>query len=114
MSELSKFIVTEKAIRPARPNGACFYCHQAVGQRHESDCVLVSKKVKIRMTVEYTVQEPASWDAHQIEFHRNEGSWCASNAIDELTRFEEEKGDCLCSYATFKYIEDVGEPYLKE
>lgn len=58
------------------------------------------KTVIVRMTVEYPVDVPSDWEKYDIEFHRNEGSWCASNAIDEL----QELGDCICSYTEFAYV----------
>ena len=70
MSEqiLSQFMVTEKAKRPASKEQQCFYCQQPIGGRHKVDCVLVSKRVKIRMTVEYEIEVPADWDEDLIEF----------------------------------------------
>ena len=107
-----RFIVTEKAQRPADMNGHCFYCQQPIGSAHEDDCVLVKKRVKVRMTVEYEVEVPARWDKEQIEFHRNEGSWCSDNALAEL---EELEGDgCLCPITEFEYLGGDSEPFLGE
>ena len=66
------------------------------------------------MTIEYEVKVPSHWDKGNIEFHRNEGSWCSDHGIEELQRLAEEKG-CLCSTNVFyEYIKDSGEPYLDE
>ena len=106
------FIVTKKAQRPAKMDGRCFYCNELIGSNHKLDCVLVQKKVKIKMTVEYEVDVPSSWNKENIEFHRNEGTWCSNNAIDELeTAFEK---TCMCGTTKFKYIKDISEPYLSE
>lgn len=109
---VSPFVVTEKAQRPANMNGKCFYCHQKIGDKHKVDCVLVKKKVKVKMKleVEYEVEVPADWDKDQIEFHRNEGSWCANNALEELENLE----GCLCDDAEFEYMEDTSTPFLGE
>lgn len=105
------FIVTEKAMRPASPLRRCFYCLQDVGAEHKAECVLIKRKAKVRVTIEYEVSEPASWDGRMIEFHRNESSWCAGNLIDELDRLNEQNG-CLCPVAVFEFIEHVGEPFM--
>jgi len=108
------FIVTEKAERPAGPKGQCFYCGRAVGAAHdESGCVLVQKKVKVRMTVEYEIEVPAHWAQMDVEFHRNEGSWCADNALRELERLSEEQG-CLCPIVQYEYLGGDTAPHLRE
>lgn len=109
-----KFRVTEKSQRPARKDGTCFYCNQPIGGFHEFTCVLISKKVKVRMTVDYHVEVPAYWDSHMIEFHRNEGSWCMNNAIQELENISNKNG-CLCeTNMNFSCEDSSGEAYLKE
>ena len=111
---MKEFIVTEKAQRPADINGCCFYCQQPIGTPHKPDCVLINKKVKIRMTVEYFVEVPNHWTAHDIEFHRNESSWCAGNVIPELEELDDKEKGCLCRYTRFEYIGEESEPYLSE
>ncbi len=108
------FTVTEKAMRPASPERRCLYCKQAIGENHKDSCVLVMKRVKVRMTVEYEIEVPASWDKHMIEFHRNEGSWCSSNAISELERAFDSGDGCMCNAAEFEYIGGDSDPYLDE
>lgn len=109
-----KFIVTEKSQRPAQKDlGKCFYCHQPIGSEHKSDCVLIMKKVKVRMTIEYEVEVPADWSKEMVEFHRNESSWCAGNAIAELESLGD-GNECLCGVATFECLDDNGEAYLSE
>lgn len=111
----SRFTVTEKAMRPASDKRVCFYCDQPIGGAHRSDCVLVVKKVKVRMLVEYEVEVPSFWEKHQVEFHRNDGSWCASNAVDELgTAFCSDDGPCMCGSSTFEYLGGDSDAYLSE
>lgn len=109
------FIVTEKATRPAvNDKTRCFYCQAPIGTPHRKDCVLISKKVKISATIEYEIEVPAHWDKDQIEFYRNEGSWCASNMIGELKRLDRNLG-CVCGRVKTELVEDdVSEPYLSE
>ncbi|MDO8414146.1 MAG: hypothetical protein Q7S51_10205 [Gallionellaceae bacterium] len=108
-----EFIVTTKAQRPAEMNGKCFYCQQPIGDVHKSTCVLISKKVKVRMIVEYDIEVPAHWDKNKIESHRNDGTWCSNNALDELKNLSDEQG-CLCNVMEFECLSDEGEPFLDE
>lgn len=106
------FQVTEAAQRPARMDGSCFYCHQKIGESHRDDCVLIAKNVKVRMTVEYEVKVPASWSSYDIEFHRNDSSWCCGNAIRELEKLNE--NGCICGITHFDCIDENGAAYLDE
>jgi len=109
------FTVTEKAMRPASDRRRCFYCQQPIGEPHKPGCVLVKKRVKMRMTVEYEVEVPAAWGKEQIEFHRNASSWCANNAISELEEyFDDEARECMCGSSEFDYLGGDTPPYLHE
>ena len=115
MKKLAKmFIVTEKAQRPARMDGRCFYCLQPVGDTHLADCMLINKKVTVKLTIEYEVEVPAHWDKHNVEFHRNDSSWCANNLMGELEELSKKNG-CLCwSGVKFTCLGNDSEPYLDE
>ena len=109
------FIVTEKAERPLGKPGRCFYCHREIGEPHEETCTLVRKKVLVRLTVDYEVVVAAGSTKEEVEFHRNDSSWCMSNAINELQELFGDKGkDCLCPHATFEWLGNESEPYLDE
>lgn len=111
---MSAFVVTNKALRPASKLYACFYCKQPVGDTHLDDCALIKRKVRVRLTLEYDVSEPASWKPDMIEFHRNDGSWCASNLLGELEELDE-RNQCLCmAGARFAFVGYAGEPELSE
>lgn len=107
------FEVTEKACRPLGPPGHCTYCGAVLGSLHKVDCALISKKVLVRMTVEYEVDVPFHWGKEEVEFHRNEGSWCADNSIEELERLAQDKG-CLCGVVKFEYTGCDSIPFLSE
>jgi hypothetical protein len=109
---MEEYIVTEKAKRPASSVDKCFYCHRPVGGYHASSCVLIRRKVTVRMTIEYDVSVPARWGKEDIEFHRNDSSWCASNAMGELEKIDED--GCLCDKTDFVYVGEAGGPYLEE
>ncbi len=114
MADTQAFIVTKAAERPAElDSGKCFYCQRKVGERHAEDCVLIKKEVRIKLTLEYDVTVPASWGKETVEFHRNEGTWCADNLLDELTELTEH-GFCLCGRAHFSYVKDRTKPSLEE
>jgi hypothetical protein len=113
MNDLSQFTVTEAAMRPASSQLQCFYCQQPIGGHHKQDCILISKKVLVRMIVEYEVDMPACYGKEEVEFQRNESSWCANNAIDELREITAD-GACLCGVTEYEYIKDASEPYLQE
>lgn len=109
----SSFIVSEDAMRPKSTKKECFYCHQPVGKAHLERCILVKKGVKIRMTVDYDIEVPARWEKPEIESYRNEGSWCASYALDELQHLSLRRG-CLCNSTHFEYLGGDSKPYLNE
>jgi hypothetical protein len=108
-----KFEVTPKAQRPASMNGHCFYCKKPIGDTHLDDCVLIQRKVLMRVTIEYEDTAPAHWGQEKIESARNSGSWCADNLIEELERLSAKNG-CLCGLAKFEYVRDVGTPECQE
>ena len=110
---MSEFNVTEMAMRPASDKRVCFYCEQPIGTTHHKDCVLIAKTVKVRMTAEYEINIPNYWTSENLEFHRNQGSWCSDNAIDELKEVID-KEDCLCHRTKFEYLDKVSGPFLQE
>lgn len=60
------------------------------------------RKIKnIQWTINIPMSFPADWDNEMIEFHLNESSWCCSNLIDELQKYDKENG-CICSICTAK------------
>src|SRR5688572_17000869 len=104
----------DDGIRPARKSDECFYCQQKVGTSHHQDCVAIHKKVLVRAIVEYEIEVPYSWDKEQIEFQRNEGSWCASNMLQELENLDTDE-HCLCPNVTYEFVSvTVPGPYGKE
>ena len=111
--ELSIFKVTKKAMRPASSDKQCFYCGEKIGSYHEKDCVLINKKALVRLVIDYEVEIPAYWNKSNVNFHRNEGTWCSNNLIDELKDLTK-GGDCLCDKAKFKCIKIGDSIYLNE
>lgn len=94
----------------------CFYCTGALGAEHDADCVCLDRPVKVKMTVEMVIAVPRSWSAEEIEFHKNQSSYCLNNMLQELDRQVASREDgspapCLCSLATVTY---VGEATMEE
>lgn len=110
---MNDFKVTREAMRPASEKEQCFYCGQKIGENHKDDCVLINKKVMVRMIVEYEIEVPNHWNEENVLFHRNEGSWCSDNAINELEELSQ-GGQCLCGKTKFEYIGGESEPFLDE
>lgn len=50
---------------------------------------------------------PSDWDNDMIEFYLNESSWCCSNLISELEKYDE-KNDCICEICEAKVAEKIG------
>ena len=84
----------------------CLYCKQVAGQPHGRECVVVEKRAKVRYSFELEIGVPHSWGQHEIEFHRNDGSWCADNALTELHRLANQQG-CLCNNFHCEFLEVV-------
>lgn len=108
---MKEFIVTRKATKPEGGLNCC-WCKEKVGKPHKETCPCIRKKIKLRVTIEYKTDTDASFNREEIEFLRNEGTWCASNALDEIHKSL--AGECLCGKAKFEYLGDTSEPYLDE
>lgn len=110
--------VNDDGIRPAGGPGECYYCGEMVGQPHGRECVVVKKRVKVRYSFTIEVDIPHFWDKDDFEFHRNEGSWCANNAIAEIQAMiptetiesplgNVEMGPCLCPRFEAKFLKTI-------
>lgn len=99
--------VTDNGVRPNGHPDLCFYCGFEKGT-HKEDCVCPQKSVVIKMTIEYVVSVPRFWEANDIDFHRNDSSWCAGNAIAELNVIYATQ-DCLCEQTTFEFVREATE-----
>lgn len=87
--------VNDDGIRPAGRPDECLYCKQRVGEPHLRECVVVTKRVRLRYIIEVDVDEVHAWTPREIEFHRGQSSWCANNALDEIQAQADREG-CLC------------------
>ncbi len=111
---MKKYKITKKAIRKGEENkDKCFYCREKVGKYHLEDCVFIKRKVLVRAIIEYEVDVPNFWDEGDVEFHRNESSWCASNLIYELEELDK-KENCLCGNTKFEFIKTTSGSFLDE
>lgn len=104
----------DDGIRPAGNPDECFYCNQKVGHPHKSNCVVLKKRAKVRYSFEFEIDVPWGWNQGNILFHRNDGSWCADNALQELQEASEKQG-CLCPVFTCEVLEiSEAPPYRKD
>lgn len=46
----------DDGIRPAGASDECFYCHQKVGEPHQRDCVIVTKRVRVRYLIDVDIE----------------------------------------------------------
>lgn len=132
----------DDGIRPASKPDECLYCRQRIGQPHERECVIVTKRVEMRvvatlptgekLTGTWQFDEVYSWDEGMTEFHKNESSWCASNflhatdhgdvitwdpgsegAMEKLEWLDTDKS-CLCNVLEFTFVRVIdGTPRRK-
>lgn len=57
----------DDGIRPAGRPDHCFFCQQAVGYPHLRSCVVVTKTVRFRITVDVDMDMPHGWTKEEIE-----------------------------------------------
>jgi len=98
--------LNDDGIRPAGEPDRCFYCRQAVGQPHTRKCVMVQKVIRARYVFEVDLLVPHHWDKQTFEFHRNESSLCANNAIQDL---QGQPDGCLCSRFKAEFVRVIDE-----
>lgn len=96
--------------RPARRDGTCFYCSQPLGTKHNPNCIIVSKTITVRLTLDVVIEVPRTWGKEQVEFARNENSWCVNNMMRELqTWFDDTNNSCACGSAQIDFVRDATE-----
>jgi hypothetical protein len=102
MSEFPVVAADDPGIRPAGAPDECFYCRSKVGAPHGDECVMVTKRVRLRYTFEVELDVPHSWSVDNILFHRNEGTWCSRNALYELEKAYPSNNEAPCPCPGFK------------
>lgn len=119
----------DDGIRPAGPPDACLYCGRKIGEEHGPKCVCVNARARWRVEVNglpagwFEEYLPAGWERHTMEFRMNEGSWCASNALDRIVwdagkepeevTAAESAFDCCCNVLSFDLVGPIDPgPYV--
>ena len=92
--------------RPAGKPDRCFYCQRPFGEGHGPDCVIPQRTVVLKYTVTLVQSVPAHWTPHDIEFHRNDGSWCANNLLGDLDH-QVEEDHCLCNQVNVEFVSEA-------
>lgn len=100
------WVVGDKGIRPAGKTDECFYCSRKRGEQHKENCVIRCKTVVCELNFRVVRVVPEYWSKDDIEFHMNESSWCANNALRELGDLSKRVG-CLCDFFKGKYIREA-------
>jgi hypothetical protein len=96
--------VVASDVRPARPNGTCFYCEVALGDQHDPGCVIRTRTVVVEHLIRVVREVPEHWSQKDVEFHFGDSSWCAGNLVDDLDGLPDENDvgagphqrTCLC------------------
>ena len=99
----TNWTVSEYSARPAGRSDQCFYCHSEIGAQHKEDCVIRERTVNVDFVVHTVISVPETWDEDQINWHYNEGTWCASNLLTILANRDDDDR-CLCDITEAKYI----------
>lgn len=93
-------------VRPARPDGTCFYCRVPLGGEHNKGCVIRTKTIVQDFTIRLVLRVPEDWDAAMIDFHKNDSSWCASNIVERIKSVDTDER-CLCDRTSAKFIREA-------
>lgn len=87
----------------------CVQCCALLGEEHEPNCIFRKRTVVIKLEVEYVVDVPDSWEEDDIDFHRNESSWCSDNGIEEIQDMLKRTKGCLCGKCSWSYVREANE-----
>jgi len=103
-------VVTAEDSRPAGNPDECFYCRPArkIGEDHQPDCVVPQRTWVVRYTIDIVRPAPRYWDAGSIEFHQNDGTWCATNLIDDIGDYFVDP-HCACNQVTAEVLREADE-----
>ena len=61
----------------------------------------------ISMAVEYVTAVPQSFDVDDIEFQRNDGTWCSNNDVEELAKLLGDDSTCFCWSTRFEFVREA-------
>lgn len=103
--------VKQSDVRPARPDGTCFYCCQPLGHEHKVGCVIRRKTVIVAVTIQLLKSVPEDWDESMIESYMNESSSCSNNIVDDIVAQQDRLGEerCMCNFVEGKYLREATE-----
>ena len=62
----------DDGIRPAGKQDECFYCNSKIGEKHQSDCHMISKRVLVKIAYEIEIVIPAKWSKEDVNHYYNE------------------------------------------
>ncbi len=79
-----------------------------MGEEHAQNCVCRKRTVVVEYKFTVCLEFPVDFSDKDIEFNRNDSTWCANNALMELDNTCE-AGRCLCPRFEAKYIREATE-----
>lgn len=117
-----KVLPDDNGIRPLGKPDQCFYCNARVGQEHDRGCTTIYQIVKYRVYMNldaratesdkgievgtFTREDPIQWDTYFCDFHKNDSSWCADNALDTIVWYKEEYKKQLYTHLGKQYPDE--------
>ncbi len=79
-----------------------------INYRDEENNTMADRQTKvIQWIINLPMDFPSDWNNDMIEFHLNESSWCCSNLISELEKYDEKNG-CICGICEAKVADKIG------
>lgn len=114
MKSTKPWIVGPEHEMPARRDGTCFWCQTIIGMEHRPDCVVRKRTVIVELKFTVVKEVPEDWTKQDIEFHMNDSSWCASNAISALERKYGGMSPCACNVFEGTYLGEAQEQDEKD
>jgi len=118
MKRSAPWIVEDEGIRPVGDPDKCFYCRRPKGSEHTEECVIRTRTVVCKMTIDIVMEVPESSTPDQIEFHINDSSSCVNNIVEKMSeqlerwnevRDKEGASPCFCFVAEGKFLREATE-----
>lgn len=91
---------------PRNVDNTCMYCGAKEGEQHNQGCVCRRRSIVMKMEMNIVMEVPENWEVSTCEFNKNDGTWCASNIIQDLQKIDKDLG-WLCGMVNFKYLREA-------
>ena len=104
------WVVGDHGVRPNGPPDECFYCQAKVGTEHVTGCVIRSRTVVAKATIEIVMSIPEDWTAEDFYSRHTDGTYCLNNLADTFSEMVERlnaAGACACDMAQLDYVREA-------